>query len=213
MFKCSVKYLKYLFRPILINGRWVWFIFPLIFAPVVFQNTIAFIHEIPEKNELVKISGKFYFGDYYSRSGVHTVEMVDKVGGKYKCNCEILGRFDCFNEISLKNEIITSNVDKTYEEKYGLNRAVLKWLNGKDGEVMAWSQKGILLDMNTCFQISFNDQIIRGYDQSAMEYQGFRKSFGTITSVVLITVYLIIFIAYFVYKTYKFLKSEGHGCK
>lgn len=169
---------------------------------------MAFIHEIPEKNELIRISGKFYFADYYSKSGNHPVEMVNEAGDRVVCNCENFGRFNCLDKISFKNESIVSNVDKKYEAKYGLNRAVLKWLGGKDGEILVHPQRGLLWDTNTCYQISFGDQIIKGYDQYSVEYQKFKKSFDTAVVVVLHLICALVFIIYLVCRTYKFIKSE-----
>ena len=169
--KQLLRFLLFIFKPLLFKGRWfIWLLTFLLL--IMFGNTITAIRmEIPNLEDVNRVTGKFAdTGKGYGKGVLFDIGIVDASGRIHKCNCEPLAYSNCLGRNPSDHKEILDQLDAEVLKKHALQKAIVKWLDGRDGEVWMHPNRSFFGSPNSCYQISTNTYILRSYEQSVQEY-------------------------------------------
>lgn len=156
------RFLRYVFGPLFLGvGLLLWILVPLALGP-----SIATIRmDIPSRDQVIKISGKFVDSSKGSRRGVgrFPVVIVDSAGKSHRCNCEAGGDASCLSP-----------------DRWEHTR-LLKQLAGKQGELWMYPATAYFGKSHACYQIADNTTIYRSFDKSVAEYTRAKSGIGVYT--------------------------------
>lgn len=200
----------FMFAPLLMNGRWViWFLAGLIFV-MLFGNAITATRmEIPSKENLKKISGIFLdTSKGYTKGNLYPIAITDSQGNTHKCSCEPLAYPNCLGRQKSDHSEIKQFLDTEVLEKYGTYKAMIKWLNGKPGEVWMYPNRSLLGGQFSCYQIADSSHIYRSYERSIEEYLQAKNGIDVYLFWLVMSFGLIAAITYFSICTYLHFKKR-----
>lgn len=165
--------LHFVFSPLFVKGRWViWGLGALIFL-MLFGNTITAIRmEIPSSAQVIKVRGTFIDTSkgHSSKTGLYSIGIIDDQGVFHKCSCEPLAHSNCLGRRESDHREVKHLLNPEILEKYGTHKAMLKWLDGKQGELWMYPNRSLLGGQFSCYQIASEVNIHRSYERSVEEY-------------------------------------------
>lgn len=165
--------LHFVLSPMFAKGRWViWGLGALIFL-MLFGNTITAIRmEIPSAAQVIKVRGTFVDTSkgYSSKTGLYSIGITDDQGEIHKCSCEPLANSNCLGRQELDHREVKHLLNPEILEKYGTHKAMLKWLDGKQGELWLYPNRSLFGSQFSCYQIASEANILRSYEISVEEY-------------------------------------------
>lgn len=136
-------------------------------------NTITAIRmEIPNLAQVNRVTGKFIdIGKGYGKGVLFDIGIVDASGITHKCNCEPLAYSNCLGRKPSDHTEILNQLDAEVVKKYTLQKAIVKWLDGKDGEIWMYPNRSIFGTKNSCYKISSNAHTLLSFEQSVQNYE------------------------------------------
>lgn len=169
--KKSVRFLFFIFEPLFTNGRWLIWFFALLLLMMMANTITAIRMEIPSQEQVIRINGKFIdTGKGYKRGVLFNIGIVDASGFIHYCNCEPLGYSNCLGRHHRDHAEIRDQLDAEVVKNYALQKAMVKWLAGKEGEVWMYPNQSVFGPRNSCYQISDSTRIHRTFKKSVDEY-------------------------------------------
>jgi hypothetical protein len=190
----------FVFKPLFIKGRWfIWVLFFLM--SMMMGNTITAIRmEIPKPEQVNRVTGKFIdTGKGYSKTGLFPIAIVDASGITHRCNCEPLGYSNCLGRRPSDHTELLNQLDAEVVKKYTMHKAILKWLDGRDGEVWMYPNRSIFGTKNSCYKISSNGYTLLSFEQSVQNYEKAKSGvdiylfwFVALSGLFAISVYVIV---------------------
>lgn len=208
MIRKLVELLSFVVGPLFINGRWLlWFFGAL--CLMMFGDAIeAAGMEIPTRDQVIKIKGVFQDTSrgYAGKSGGRGIKIRDTNGVVYGCSCAPLGNSNCLGRRWRDHAEVVDQLDSNLVEKYGLNKAMLRWLAAKPGEVWLYPRDGLFGSRNSCYKIADEVRVYRSFDQAVREYEEvkngldvyfiwFMKVFGSVLGVLFFTARILMYIS------------------
>lgn len=172
-------FIVFVFGPLFLKGRWVYW--PLLFLIVMMMgNAITAIRmDIPNLEQVNRVAGTFVdTSKGYSRTGLYSMQIIDSSGVPHRCNCEPLGDSNCLGRKPSDHAEIRDQLDAEVLKKYTLQKAVVKWLAGKDGEIWMCPNRSWFGTSNSCYQISSNGLTLLSFEQSVQNYTEAKHGIG-----------------------------------
>jgi len=144
-------------------------------------NTITAMRmEIPSLEQVNRIAGKFVdTGKGYRKGILFGIGIVDAFGTTHKCNCEPLAYSNCLGRKPSAHTEILDQLDAEVIKKYTLQKAVVKWLDGREGEIWMYPNRSIYGSKNSCYQISSNSHVLLSFEQSVQNYAKAKSGIDT----------------------------------
>lgn len=143
-------------------------------------NAITAIRmDIPNLEQVNRVAGTFVdTSKAYSRTGLYGIEIIDSFGVTHGCNCELLGSSNCLGRKPSDHAEIRDQLDAEVLKKYTLQKAVVKWLAGRDGEIWMYPNRSWFGTSNSCYQISSNGLTLLSFEQSVQNYTEAKHGIG-----------------------------------
>lgn len=166
------RFIAFVFNPLFTKGRWL--IWALLFLmSMMMGNTVTAIRmEIPNLEQVNRVTGKFTdIGRGYGKGVLFDIGIVDASGIIHRCNCEPLAHSNCLGRKSSDHTEILNQLDAEVVKKYTLQKAIVKWLDGKDGEIWMYPNRSIFGTKNSCYKISSNAHTLLSFEQSVQNYE------------------------------------------
>jgi len=170
-------------------------------------NTITAIRmEIPNIEKVNRIAGKFVdTGKGYGKGVLFDIGIMDGHGVIHKCNCEPLAYSNCLGRKPSDYAEILDQLDAEILKKYAPQKAIVKWLEGRGGEVWMYPNRSFFGTQNSCYQISINTHTLWSFEQSVQDYSKVKDGISVylfwliaLSGVVVLLIFVIIRIgAYF----------------
>jgi hypothetical protein len=163
---------SYVVTPLLVRGRWVIWVLVAMFLMMMFgPATTAIRMDIPSGKQVIKVAGIFFdTSTGYRKGALYSMGIVDDQGRRYRCSCDPLPSTNCLDERMSVYEDIERLLDPKILKEYGTQKAMIKWLAGKRGEIWMYPNRSLLGTKYSCYQISDDTDIYRSLEQSIKEY-------------------------------------------
>ena len=207
------QYLAFVFFPLFAKGRWfIWFLLLLIL--MFLGNSITAIRmEIPSRDQVTKIKGIFVDSSrgVHSRTGMYPMMISDKSGVRHKCDCVPLRYSNCLGRTPSDHAEIRDQLDEETLKRTTLHKAMIKWLDGKQGEMWVYPNRSLIGTNYSCYQIMDDTRIYRSYERSVEEYRQSKYAIG-VYLVWLITASVAVGLTFFILiRTRMFIKGVRNG--
>lgn len=164
LLKIIVYEIYYIFSP--------FFLLFLFLSPMYVHTYSAIAMNIPAKEQALRVKGIFYDAskDYSNRRGSYPITIIASDGVKYQCSCVPIGSGDCLTRHRVDSEEIRGKLDAKFLKNHNFQHAMIKWLDGKSGEVWLYPTGVFGGAANACYQISDDSRMYMSFDQSVEEY-------------------------------------------
>ncbi|MDD3761570.1 MAG: hypothetical protein PHO57_12195 [Acidithiobacillus sp.] len=166
------RFIAFVFGPLFIKGRWcIWAL--LFLMAMMMGNTITAIRmDIPNIEQVNRVTGKFVdISKGYGKGVLFDIAIVDAYGITHRCNCEPLAYSNCLGRRPSDHAEILNQLDPEMVKKYTLQKAIVNWLDGRNGEVWMYPNRSLFGTPHSCYKISSNGYTLLSFEQSVQNYQ------------------------------------------
>lgn len=206
------RFVNFVFGPLFVKGRWLVWIFLFLLLMMMGNAVTAIRMEIPNLQQVNRIKGNFKnFGSGYGKGVLFDIGIVDERGVVHRCNCEPLGYSNCLDLKTFDHTDILNNLDSKMLERYTLQKVILKWLDGKSGEVWMYPNRSIFGTKNSCYKIMSDAYIFLSFEQSIRNYERAKGSVGVYCFWVMMIFGLFAIFVFVVVRVIEFFKEMQRG--
>ncbi|MFN8990432.1 MAG: hypothetical protein ACK532_08775 [Acidobacteriota bacterium] len=193
-------FLSFVFGPLFVKGRWFFWILGLLLLMMVGNVITAIRMEIPSIENVHRIKGKFVdLHKGYSKGVLFSIGIVDDSGKVHQCNCEPLGDSNCLGRKPSDYADIQDQLDPELLKRYDPQKAIVRWLKKKDGELWMYPNRSFFGNPNSCYQISTGPHTLLSFEWSFQQYSRAKNGINvylfwlyTVFLTVVLLLYLIV---------------------
>lgn len=210
MTKKFLEFLLFVFGPLILNGRWcIWF-FALLLLMMMGDTITAIRMEIPNIETVNRITGKFVdTAQGYRKGALYDIGIMDRSGIIHKCDCEPLGYSNCLGRKPSDYAEIVDQLDPEVLNNHAPQKAIIKWLAGRDGEVWMYPNRSLFGDRNSCYQISSDTHILQSFEQSVREYSKVKNGINVYLFWLIVLSGAFFLLIFIIVRIYEYLKTKS----
>lgn len=197
---------QFILAPLFRKEMWLGWTFALIIILGLSDGLMVARMKIPSEGTVHRISGMFIDTTEYSRKG-HSfrIGIKDAAGAVHTCTCRPQTPSACVAQRAGDHKDLRAELDSEILAKFGAEKAVIKWMAGKEGELWLYPTPGVFSQLHVCYHISTSDRVMLPFEKSVQVYTDIKSGYKVyalylilVLSTVLFSFYLFVRISQFI---------------